>query len=73
MIGVRSPSQVLDQSRLSRIGPLSALVDTGAAADDYISKRVAELSRGAGCPQRLCNTKICSGIGATAPFCVTCQ
>ena len=74
MIGDQSPSRILDhQGRLSRIGPLSALVDTGAAADNYISKGVAERLRGAGCPQRLCNTKICSGIGAAAQFCVTCQ
>ena len=45
----------------------------GRKADKSEVTTVAELLRGAGCPQRLTNTKICSGIGATAKFCVTCQ
>ena len=65
-------SKVRDDEKVLRVPQKSLKGLRGERVDNKSSKRVAELLIGAGCTQRLCDTKICSGIGATVQFCVTC-
>jgi len=51
------------------IGPIDALIDTGASHDNYISEEVAEMLGKAGSHRCPCSTKICSGLG-NQQFCV---
>ena len=55
------------------VGPIRALIDTGASHDNYISKEVAGMLLEAGVKCTPCTSKICSGLGTSHEFCVDCS
>jgi hypothetical protein len=54
------------------IGPLRAMIDTGASHDNYIREDVAQLLISKGGQRLPCQSKICSGL-TSHQFCVDCE